>query len=124
MFFQKLLNPDKNNTIIKIYHKSNKIMLPFMTPSFFLDNDNKYKKFFDLFNINNLGFHSYVSLSTIITDYHKKILFTNQTVLRTINFKTHIFLIAVFSYNLFNKIYMPEKYNYNSLKRRETVPWS
>lgn len=124
MFFQKLLSPDKNNTILKIYHKSNKIMIPFIIPSLFLDDDNKYKKIFDLFNINNLGFHSYVSLSTIITDYHKKIPFINQNILRTFNFKTHVFLITFFSYNLFNKIYIPEKYNYNSLKRRETVPWS
>ena len=118
--FLKLLSPDKNNTIIKLYHKSNKIMLPFLLPSILLNNDYETKKYFDLFNINNLSFHSFVSFSTIITDYHKKIPFVNQYFLRLLNLKVHSFFIIYFSYNLYTKYYRPEVYYYNYLKRRET----
>jgi len=122
MLLKKILNFDKNNTIIKLYHKSNKIMIPFLVPSFLLDDNNELKKFFDLFNINNLSFHSLISFSSIITDYHKKIPFINQNFLRLFNFKIHIFLSTFFSYNLFNKYYRPEIYYNIYLKRRETLP--
>tara|TARA_B100000035_G_scaffold312078_1_gene322816 strand:- start:6852 stop:7226 length:375 start_codon:yes stop_codon:yes gene_type:complete len=123
MFLQKILLPDKSNFIIKLYHKSNKIMIPFLVPSILLNENNDLKKYFDFFNINNLGFHSFVSFSTIVTDYHKKLPFINEKILRLANLKIHGFLVLFFSYNLYNKYYNALDYNYNYLKRRETIPY-
>lgn len=118
-FFKSLFNPDKSNMTMKLYHKSNKIMLPLLLPSVFLDNDNNYKQFFDFANLNILGFHSYVSFSSIITDYHKKIPFINENIMRLANYKTHGFLFIYFSYNLYNYYNNQNKINY--LKRYDTV---
>tara|TARA_B100000900_G_scaffold154206_1_gene130946 strand:+ start:9 stop:392 length:384 start_codon:yes stop_codon:yes gene_type:complete len=124
MLFQKLLNVDKNNSALKYYHKSNKIMIPLMGPSILLNNDNYVKPVFDVANLINLGFHSYFSFSTIITDYHKKIPFINETLLRAFNLKSHSILILLFSYNLYNKYYRPEVYYFEYLRRRETLPYN
>jgi len=121
MFLKRIISPDKSNYIIKLYHKSNKIIIPLIMPSILLDENNSLKKYFDFFNLNNLSFHSYVSFSTIITDYHKKIPFINEYLLRITNLKVHGFLVLFFSYNLYNKYYNPEVYNYNYLKRKETI---
>ena len=121
MFAKFILQPDKSNKIIKLYHRSNKIMIPFLLPSILLKEDYEIKKYFDIFNIYNLGFHSLVSFSTIVTDYHKKIPFINNNLLRILNLKCHGFLVLFFSYELYNKYYRPEIYNYNYLKRRETL---
>jgi len=121
MFFKHILSPDKNNKILKLYHNSNKIMLPFLLPSIILNDSYEIKKYIDLFNINNLSFHSFVSLSTIITDYHKKIPFVNQYFLRFLNLKVHSFFIIYFSYNLYYKY--NHKDNYNKLKRYETLSY-
>tara|TARA_B100000963_G_scaffold34852_1_gene25901 strand:+ start:2301 stop:2669 length:369 start_codon:yes stop_codon:yes gene_type:complete len=122
MFLQKILAPDKSNLIVKLYHKSNKIMIPFLIPSILLDENNNIKKYFDYFNIYNLGFHSFLSFSTIVTDYHKKLPFINEKILRLLNIKTHSFLVLYFTYNWYNKYYRPEIYKYNELKRRQTIP--
>lgn len=104
MLFQKILNVDKNNNVLKYYHKSNKTMIPLLIPSILLNNDNYVKPMFDIANLLNLSFHSYVSFSTIITDYHKKLPFINENVLRGLNFKSHSFLILLCSYNLYKNI--------------------
>ncbi len=121
--FKSLFNPDKNNITMKIYHKSNKIMLPLLLPSLFLDNENSYKQYFDFANLNILGFHSYLSFSSIITDYHKKIPFINENIIRAVNFKSHGFLFVYFSYNLYN--YYDNQYKIsdreNYLKRYDTL---
>ena len=117
-----LLAPDFNNTLLKVYHKSNKIMIPFLIPSILLDNENHYKKYFDVFNVINLDYHSYFSFSTIITDYHKKIPFINQSLLRFLNLKIHLFLGIYFSYNLYNYYYKPHLFKFIELKRKETIP--
>ena len=96
-------------------------MIPFLLPSILLKEDYEIKKYFDIFNIYNLGFHSLVSFSSIVTDYHKKIPFINKNLLRILNLKCHGFLVIFFSYQLYNKYYRPEIYNYNYLKRRETI---
>ena len=121
MFIKFILQPDKSSKIIKLYHRSNKIMIPFLLPSILLKEDYEIKKYFDIFNIYNLGFHSLVSFSSIVTDYHKKIPFINKNLLRILNLKCHGFLVIFFSYQLYNKYYRPEIYNYNYLKRRETI---
>ena len=118
---KNLLSPDKSNFIIKLYHKSNKLLIPLLIPSIFLDNNNDYKKYFNFLNITNFSFHSNISFSTIITDYHKKIPFINVNYLRFFNFKIHSIIYLYFTYNLFNKTYRPEIFLYNNLKRRETL---
>lgn len=120
---KSLFNPDKNIMIMKAYHKSNKIMLPLLIPSIFLDNENSYKQYFDFANLNILGFHSYVSFSSIITDYHKKIPFINENIIRAVNFKTHGFLFVFFSYNLFNYYnnYNNDLDKVNILKKYDTI---
>ncbi len=110
-----LLKPDQNNIILKYYHKSNKTLLPLLIPSFFLDENNRSKIFFDLFNITNLSFHSYVSFSTIITDYYKKIPFINEKLLRLINVKSHSIVLIYFTYYLYEK--NNEKNNDKYLKK-------
>lgn len=119
----KLISPDTSNLFIKMYHKSNKLMIPFLFPSFLLENDSKVKKYFDIINLNIIGFHSYFSFSTIITDYHKKIPFLREPILRMLNLKVHSFLYIFTAYNLYNKYYYPEIYYFNYLKRRETVKY-
>tara|TARA_Y100000741_G_scaffold206308_1_gene157004 strand:- start:3788 stop:4108 length:321 start_codon:yes stop_codon:yes gene_type:complete len=104
MFAKFILRPDKSNKIIKLYHKSNKIIIPFLIPSLLLKEDYKIKKYFDIFNIYNLGFHSFISFSTIVTDYHKKIPFINNNLLRILNFKCHGFIVLVLSYQLYKNI--------------------
>jgi hypothetical protein len=124
--FKNIINiikfaPDKNNTIIKYYHISNKLLIPFLLPSFILDNDYTVKKYFDFINITNLGFHSFVSFSNIITDYYKKIPFINQNYLRLINLKGHSFLVLFFSYNLYLKHYDAAKFNKRRLSKTITL---
>ena len=119
---KNLLSPDKSNLVIKLYHKSNKLLIPLLIPSIFLDDSNYYKKYFDFLNITNLSFHSKISFSTIITDYYKKIPFINVNYLRFFNFKIHSILYLYFTYNLYNKNYKPEVFLYNNLKRKDTLP--
>ena len=76
-----LLSPDKSNTILKKYHTSSKLLVPGLLLSYGLDNivnvDDKYKRiginFLNFSNITNIGFHSYVSTSAIISDYVKPV---------------------------------------------------
>ena len=76
-----LLSPDKSNTILKKYHTSSKLLVPGLLLSYGLNNtvtiDDKYKRiginFINFSNIINVGFHSYVSTSAIISDYIKPV---------------------------------------------------
>lgn len=68
-----ILVPEKNNRLLKIYHQSSKFLIPGIFVSLFLNNyDNNIKKFVDCTNVLNIGYHSYVSSSCIITDYIKQ----------------------------------------------------
>tara|TARA_X000000950_G_scaffold284464_1_gene387655 strand:+ start:120 stop:440 length:321 start_codon:yes stop_codon:yes gene_type:complete len=74
-----ILTPDKSNYLLKKYHLSNKILLPGLLLSYGLNSvdyvDNKYKRiginFVNFSNIINVGIHSYVSTSSILSDYVK-----------------------------------------------------
>ena len=103
--------PDKNNTILKYYHKSNKALIPLLIPSFLLDDNNQFKKYFDLINLTNISFHSYVSISCVITDYHKKIPLLNETVLRSINLKSHTLIGLGLGYQIYLKYYKSKDYH-------------
>lgn len=119
---RNIFSLDKNNFLLKIYHKSNKLLIPILIPTLILENENYLKKYFDFLNITNFTFHSVFSFSSIITDYHKKIPFINENVLRILNIKSHSFMFIYLTYNVYNKNYRPEVYNYNELKRKQTLP--
>jgi len=68
-----LLSPDKNNFLLKKYHISSKLLIPGIVTSYML-NKYDYKPYENVLhgiNILNIGFHSYVSSSCIISDYIK-----------------------------------------------------
>ena len=76
-----LLKPDKNTKLVHFYHKTNYTILPLMLLSYL---ENKYNINSVLaFNtmICNLSYHSYISCSTMITDYIKNKIFQTQRVL-------------------------------------------
>ena len=68
-----ILSPEKTNSILKLYHKSNKAILPFALGSLYSHSihQKECEKVFDTINTLNIGFHSYVSSSCVITDYVK-----------------------------------------------------
>lgn len=109
-----ILFADKNNKIIKYYHTSNKLLIPFLIPSFVLSYNSTEKKYFDLINIINLSFHSYVSFSSVITDYHKKIPFISEKYIRFSNLKLHSMLSL---YSLYYLYQQNLKKNQENLKR-------
>ena len=68
-----LLMPDMNNSILRKYHISSKLLIAGLLSSYILNkNENKLGgSLVNSLNILNIGFHSYVSTSCIITDYIK-----------------------------------------------------
>ena len=68
-----ILSPDKNTKLLSKYHLSTKLLAPFLILEYVT-----YKKdakttnnCLHVFNVLNIGFHSYVSTSCVITDYIK-----------------------------------------------------
>ncbi len=67
-----ILIPEKNNMIFRLYHKSSITLIPLCAFSYILNKNNITCEYiFHSLNILNIGFHSYVSTSSIITDYLK-----------------------------------------------------
>jgi|TARA_E500000178_G_C16997861_1_gene744106 hypothetical protein len=69
-----ILSPDKSNFLFKKYHISNKLIFPGIITYLISNkiNDNNIITNSLLYgNIFNIGFHSYVSTSSIISDYLK-----------------------------------------------------
>ena len=97
-----ILKPDLNNLLLKKYHLSGKFLIPLIIPSIIFK---KYKvnpyleKTFDTANILNIGYHSYVSTSCIITDYIKPK--NISTITRVINLKSHSVAICGLLYYVF-----------------------
>ncbi len=75
----KLLSPEKNVFLLHKYHTSSKLLLPLICASYFTSDFDNTNKIINILNICNIGFHSYVSSSCIITDYIKPIRFSNFT---------------------------------------------
>ena len=119
-----ILFADKNNKIIKYYHTSNKLLIPFLIPSFILSSNFNEKKYFDLINIINLSFHSYVSFSSVITDYHKKIPFISEKYIRFSNLKLHSMLSLYSLYYLYQENLKKNINKINSNKiNNKSIPW-
>ncbi len=70
---EKLLSPDQNKYLLSKFHTSSKLLLPSLCLQY-LSNKYEFKKverIIGTVNILNVGFHSYISTSAIITDYIK-----------------------------------------------------
>ena len=96
-----ILRLDKNNTILHLYHKSAKYILPLNIISILsIYNNNKNMKYINYsiqdLNVLNIGFHSYISLNTIATDYIKIKQFEN--IFRILNTKSHFLATLGFIY--------------------------
>ena len=68
-----ILSPDKISSILNLYHTSNKAILPLALCSVYSHSihQKQGERIFDTLNTLNIGFHSYVSSSCVITDYIK-----------------------------------------------------
>lgn len=100
-----MLKIDMNNTFLKIYHNTNKTILPLYFMSFL-----NYKYNTSLHIISPIlysgstlvsGYHSYFSTSAIISDYIKPVKL-NQTA-RVLNFKTHLIATYGFLYYIYQQ---------------------
>ena len=92
-----ILNPENNINILKYYHSSSKLLLPLCGMSYLLHNyESKYTKILDNINILNIGFHSYVSTSSVIGDYIKGQ--NIQKIAKFVNFKSHMVACVGFLY--------------------------
>lgn len=92
------LTPEKSLNLLKTYHNGSKLLLPFGLLSYACHTKG-YKKqaqYIDYFNILNIGYHSYVSMSCIITDYVKPK--NIEFPVRLFNAKSHILATGGFIY--------------------------
>jgi hypothetical protein len=71
-YYKNILKPDMNVKLLHMYHVSSKALIP-LTIGSFLTNYylSKYENNFHSLNVINIGYHSYFSTSSIITDYIK-----------------------------------------------------
>jgi succinate dehydrogenase hydrophobic anchor subunit len=91
-----IFTPDKSTYLIHKYHYSNKLILPLFVSSYLTSNQtNKIAKYLHFFNLCNFSFHSYFSMSSIITDYVKPKYISN--IIRKSNFGLHLFAFVGFS---------------------------
>ena len=92
-----ILNPENNINILKYYHSSSKLLLPLCGMSYLLHNyESKYTKILDNINVLNIGFHSYVSTSSIIGDYIKGQ--NIQKMAKFVNLNSHMVACVGFFY--------------------------
>ena len=91
-----IFTPDKSTYLIHKYHYSNKLILPLFLSSYLMSNENNnFVKLLHFGNISNFTFHSYFSMSSIITDYVKPKYISN--IIRKSNFGLHLFAFIGFS---------------------------
>ena len=95
-----LFIPEKNNQILRYYHKSSKLLIPgiVLASCFHYSDQKKLSKYTNYLNTLNFGFHSYVSLSCIITDYIKPK--NLSRLVRGGNLTSHLFAITGYFYYL------------------------
>ena len=97
------LTPEKNNSLLKLYHTSSKTLLPFTLFSvYFYNNKNKYvTPLIHTITLANVSYHSYISCSCIITDYLKPNIIAKPA--RVTNIGLHAFASIGYLYNLLSK---------------------
>ena len=96
------LIPDSNMKLLSLYHKSNKFLLPLCGLTYLSKYNQVYNPLTNILesiNILNIGYHSYFSMSTIITDYVK--INNIKTFARIINLNSHIFASTGFLYYIY-----------------------
>ena len=95
-----ILTPDKSKLALRYYH----IFAPTLIPmALFSYANNKYEinfKTVDFLNAVNIGYHSYVSSSSIISDYIKHPNLSN--IARISNFKLHLVSTIGIYYYIYN----------------------
>tara|TARA_B100001057_G_scaffold406420_2_gene419785 strand:- start:67 stop:378 length:312 start_codon:yes stop_codon:yes gene_type:complete len=95
-----LLKPDMYTNMIHYYHRSNKLLIPLGCASYI---NNKYlekpKLFPDMLTALTFGFHSFFSISSIITDYIKPKYI--QNIIRISNSSIHLISISGFVYYIY-----------------------
>ena len=98
-----ILSPDKNSYILKKYHTSSKLLLPLTMLSYLSYNTGNNVAFNNLYplSILNIGFHSYVSVSCILTDYVKPNYLSR--ICRPINLTFHGLAIYGYFKNIYKK---------------------
>jgi succinate dehydrogenase hydrophobic anchor subunit len=101
-----LLNPDKNIKLLKLYHYSNKLLIPQFFISYFNTSTNKNFNFIiNTLTSFNVSYHSYLSGSMILNDYLQKTTKNNllHNIVKISNLKLHI--LATLGYvNYFKRI--------------------
>ena len=104
--YMLLLNPDKNVKVLKLYHCSNKILVPQLLISYLNNSNNIYFNYIiNSLTLFNVSYHSYVSCSMILNDYLQKFTKINliHNVVKITSFKLHI--LAIYGYlNYFKRI--------------------
>ena len=75
IMLKTILSPDKVTSMMGPYHKSTKLLLPFVGVSLlnhsFKSDENNLTKCIDSITMMNIGLHSYISISCVISDYIK-----------------------------------------------------
>ena len=96
-----ILTADKNNILLKGYHKTSKLLLPLTVASFITQKYDlePYDKAILVPNILCFSYHSYVSTSCIISDYIK--IPKLDTLTRLLNLKTHSIATIGFLYYIY-----------------------
>ena len=97
-----MLTPDMNLKALTLYHSSNKVLLPLSALSYI---NYKYKLQYDSYvypiTTGLIGYHSYLSTSSIITDYLKPPTFNR--IARIANAKSHILAGTGFLYYIYQQ---------------------
>ena len=105
-----MLVPDKNTSLLHKYHLGNKLLIPMGLASYALSKSNsitynpylaQFAYIVDSYTLLGLGYHSYFSMSSVITDYLPKltssIKITNMV--RYTNINVHVLsIIGIHNY--------------------------
>tara|TARA_B100001769_G_scaffold275197_2_gene276236 strand:- start:2269 stop:2577 length:309 start_codon:yes stop_codon:yes gene_type:complete len=94
-----ILTPDKSNLALRYYHTFAPTLIPMALFSYVNNKYNINCKTVDFLNAMNIGYHSYVSSSSIISDYIKHP--NLSKIVRISNLKLHI----VSTLGIYNYIY-------------------
>tara|TARA_B100000035_G_scaffold203371_1_gene173985 strand:+ start:2780 stop:3079 length:300 start_codon:yes stop_codon:yes gene_type:complete len=96
-----ILTPEKNKSLLKGYHTSSKLLIPTIIGSYFLNTNSTIERGFHTLNILNIGYHSYVSTSCILTDYVKPVYLSKSS--RFISLGIHSLAIYGYLHNIYKK---------------------
>ena len=72
----KILNPDRSNSMLRLYHKNNNMLLPLGITNWMgrmIDINSNIQKAMDIGLVTSIGHHSFVSIASVVSDYLPKI---------------------------------------------------